>query len=195
MLVTPAFVVVEAGGVGYKCTVTTQTIASLPEKDKDVTLLTYMYIREDALELFGFAAEQELTCFKLLINITGVGPKAAIAILSNLSPSQLMTVVASGDAKALTKAPGVGPKLAQRIIMELADKVGTAAGITDFGISKPIPGQLVGKAPTPQSEAVSALIALGYGQADAAAAVARLDPSLPVDELIKQSLRALARGV
>ena len=117
----PGFAVVEAGGVGYRCSTTTGTLAKLPPRGQEVTLLTHLYLREDVLELFGFFTEEELRCFRLLIGVSGVGPKAALAILSALSPQKLMLAIAAGDAKAV-KAPGVGPKLSQRIILELRDK-------------------------------------------------------------------------
>ena len=119
--VEPGFAVVEAAGVGYRCSTTTSTLAKLPPRGKEVTLLTHLYLREDLLELFGFYTEEELRCFRLLIGVSGVGPKAALAILSVLTPQKLMLAIAAGDAKAV-KVPGVGPKLSQRIVLELRDK-------------------------------------------------------------------------
>ena len=194
--VEPGFAVVEAGGVGYRCSTTTSTLAKLPPKGSQVTLLTHLYLREDALELFGFFTQEELRCFRLLIGVSGVGPKAALAILSTTTPQRLMLAIAAGDAKAV-KAPGVGPKISQRIILELRDKVTTeelAGGAAGAGL----PGlELLADADTPsaQGEAVAALVTLGYGQSEAAAAVAGLDPELPVDGLIKGALRKLSRGV
>jgi Holliday junction DNA helicase RuvA len=194
--VEPGFAVVEAGGVGYRCSTTTSTLAKLPPRGSQVTLLTHLYLREDALELFGFFTAEELRCFRLLIGVSGVGPKAALAILSATTPQRLMLAIAAGDAKAV-KAPGVGPKISQRIILELRDKVTTeelAGGAAGAGL----PGlELLAGADTPsaQGEAVAALVTLGYGQSEAAAAVAGLDPELPVDGLIKGALRKLSRGV
>ena len=192
-LLEPTFAVVEAGGVGYKCTTTTSTLAQLPPRESVVTLLTYLQVRENDIELFGFATEEELQCFKLLISVSGVGPKAALAILSSTTPQRLMLSIAAGDAKAL-KAPGVGPKLTQRIVLELKDKVSTDDMKQAVGFS-PAFAAMDGECLSAQGEAISALVALGYGQTDAASVVSRLDSALPVDELIKAALKKLARGV
>lgn len=194
--VEPGFAVVEAGGVGYRCSTTTGTLAKLPGRGKEVTLLTHLYLREDVLELFGFYTEEELRCFRLLIGVSGVGPKVALAILSALTPQKLMLAIAAGDAKAV-KVPGVGPKISQRIILELRDKFSaedlaggvSAGGGSDFSF-------LAGsETPSAQGEAVAALVSLGYSQTEAAAAIAKLDPDLPVDGLIKGALKRLSRGV
>lgn len=192
----PGFAVVEAGGVGYRCSTTSSTLAKLPGRGREVTLLTYLYLREDVLELFGFYTEEELRCFRLLIGVSGVGPKVALAILSALTPQKLMLAIAAGDAKAV-KVPGVGPKISQRIILELRDKFSaedlaggiSAGGGSDFSF-------LAGSdAPSAQGEAVAALVSLGYSQTEAASAIAKLDPALPVDGLIKGALKRLSRGV
>ncbi len=192
----PGFAVVEAGGVGYRCSTTSSTLAKLPGRGREVTLLTHLYLREDVLELFGFYTEEELRCFRLLIGVSGVGPKVALAILSALTPQKLMLAIAAGDAKAV-KVPGVGPKISQRIILELRDKFSaedlaggiSAGGGSDFSF-------LAGSdAPSAQGEAVAALVSLGYSQTEAASAIAKLDPELPVDELIKGALKRLSRGV
>lgn len=191
--IEPGFVVVEAGGVGYRCSTTTTTLARLPGRGKEVTLLTHLYLREDLLELFGFLTEEELRCFRLLIGVSGVGPKAALAILSALTPQKLMLAIAAGDAKAV-KAPGVGPKLSQRIILELRDKFTTedlAGGVAAGG---DLSFLAAAEGSSAQGEAVAALVSLGYGQTEAAAAIAKLDPALPVDGLIKAALRRLSGG-
>jgi len=192
--VEPGFAVVEAGGVGYRCSTTTTTLAKLPNRGQTVTLLTHLYLREDVLELFGFYTEEELKCFRLLIGVSGVGPRAALSILSTLTPQKLMLAIAAGDAKAV-KAPGVGPKISQRIILELRDKF--SAGDLAEGVSggSGLSFLAEGEAPSAQGEAVAALVSLGYGQTEAAAAIAKLDPALPVDGLIKGALKRLSRGV
>ena len=119
----PRIAVVECGGVGFRCYITMNTARQLPKEGEEASLYTMISVREDAIELFGFADQGELNCFKQLTAITGVGPKAAIAILSELSPERVALAVAGGDYKTLTRAPGVGPKLAQRIVLELRDKV------------------------------------------------------------------------
>ena len=194
LVVEPGYAVVEAGGVGYKCTSTTNTLASLPPRGSQVTLLTHLYLREDVLELYGFATEEELRCFRMLITVSGVGPKVAVSILSGTTPQRLLLSIAAGDVQAL-KVPGVGPKIAQRIILELKDKVGSddaAKGLTGavFNLTENADGEL-----SAQGEAIGALVTLGYSQTDAAAVVARLDRSLPADELIKAALKKLSRNL
>ena len=116
--------VVECGGVGFTCGVTLQTLQRLPQIGEPVTLYTHLSVREDALDLFGFADPAELDFFRLLIGVSGIGPKVALAVLSQLPPDRLALCIATGDAKSITRAQGVGPKVAQRIVMELKDKVG-----------------------------------------------------------------------
>ena len=117
------FVVIECGGVGYGCKTSYNTVAAIGEIGSEVLLYTHLYVREDAVELFGFASLQELSCFKLLISVSGVGPKAATSILSDVSPERFAFLVASGDSKAFTKTKGIGAKTAQRIVLELKDKI------------------------------------------------------------------------
>jgi Holliday junction DNA helicase RuvA len=148
-----------------------------------------MNVREDAVELFGFAGKQELACFRQLISVSGVGPKAALAILSDITPEKFALVAATGDHKALTKTKGVGPKLAQRIVLELKDKIGkeqlSGADMEMLGAAAaPAEGNI--------GEAVSALVVLGYSQTEAASAVSKLDSTLKTEELIKQALKQMA---
>ena len=177
--------VVECGGVGFKCLTSLHTLRSLPQVGAETTLYTYLNVREDALDLFGFATQSELSCFKMLTGVSGVGPKVGLAILSELTPEQVAAAVATGDSRALTRASGVGPKLAQRIALELRDKVkgmkaaqGPAAA---GGLS----------ASANAGSAVEALTVLGYSPADASTVVARFDSSLPVEELIRLALRSM----
>ena len=144
------------------------------------------------MELYGFADTAELACFKLLISVNGVGPKAGLSILSDFSPDRLALLIASGDAKSITKAAGVGPKMAQRIVLELKDKVGAAdLGVSDEAVEAAGSASKSGNA----AEAVAALTALGYAQSEAALAVGRLDSQLSVEELIRQALKSMARQV
>lgn len=175
------FAVVSCGGVGFKCFTTLTTLQSLPGVGKPVQLFTYLSVREDALDLYGFATTAELDCFKLLISVNGVGPKAALAILSELSADRLAVCIAGGDAKSLTRAPGIGKKIAERIVLELKDKM----GVLDLGSSREVQA----------AEAVEALVALGYGQSDAAVAVGQMEPGLSVDEMIRRGLRQLAANL
>ena len=121
--VEPSFFVVECGGVGYKCYTTLTTQRSLPKMGQEIKVYTYVHVREDAMDIYGFATVMELNCYKMLTGVSGVGPKVGLAILSELTPEQVATSIATNDSKALTRAAGVGPKLAQRIVLELTDKV------------------------------------------------------------------------
>ena len=180
--------VVEAGGIGYAVKTTHTTMAKMPEIGSRVTFYTYLYVREDALELFGFADLEELNCFKMLISISGVGPKAALSILSDMTPQKFALCVATGDSKGFTRSKGIGAKTAQRIVLELKDKITNeqVAG----GVTETVPD--IGKISSNAGEAISALVVLGYAQSDAAAAVSKLDQSLSVEEMIKLGLKALA---
>lgn len=186
-------VAIETGGVAFRCSTTLTTLKRIGEKGSTATLYTYLNVREDALDLFGFADEQELECFKLLIGVSGVGPKAALAILSELTPDKLALCLATGDSKAITRAPGVGPKLAQRVVLELKDKL--ARGLELSAVTPEIEAAGIAAAEGSAAEAVSALTMLGYSQSEAAAAVAKLDASLSVEDMILQALKTLARQV
>ena len=181
--------VIECGGVGFKCFITRNTLNSLPPLNSEVFLHTYMAVREDALDLYGFIDSEELTAFKLITSVNGVGAKIGISLLSDLTANKVMLSIASGDAKALTVASGVGIKLAQRIILELKEKVGSV----ELPNSSEITAVQTATASSNTSEAVEALVALGYTKGEASLTVARLDGNLPTDELIKQALKALAR--
>ena len=188
--VDPSRVVLDNGGVGYSIN-TSFFSASAVKKGEEALFYTYLHVREDAMELYGFATEEELSCYKMLTSISGVGPKAALAILSVVTPEKLALCVISEDEKALTKAPGVGKKLAQRIILELKDKLAksqlSVSGTS--GVELPSPEVNMGSA----GEALAALTVLGYGRAEAAEALGGLDESLPVEELVRQCLKKLMR--
>ena len=186
----PRVAVIECGGVGFRCQISMTTARALPALGAEATLYTIMNVREDAIELFGFAEQAELECFKQLTSVTGVGPKAGLAILSELSPERVALAAASGDYKALTRAQGVGPKLAQRIVVELKDKVGALAA--SGGVELP-GGTGVVSAAGNAAEAVSALSVLGFTPGEASAAVGRLDSSLPVETLVRDALKQLAK--
>lgn len=184
----PQIAVVECGGVGFLCHITTNTARRLPAIGQETTLYTILNVREDAMDLFGFADQAELACFRQLTAVSGVGPKAANAILSELSPERLSTAVAMGDYKAITRANGVGPKLAQRVVLELKDKLGvlpSADGVIPAAVSAPASGNA--------EEAVRALTSLGFTAGEASQAVGQLDAGLPVEKLIHDALKALAR--
>ena len=183
----PSFAVIECAGVGYKCYTTMNTQRSLPAIGKEALLYTHMNVREDAVDLFGFSSLAELNCFKLLTSVSGVGPKVGLAILSVLSPEQVAVAVAAGDFKTLTMAQGVGNKLAQRVILELKDKLKALGGGEEVTAAAGVVNA-AGNA----AEAMNALTVLGYTPSDVAPVVAKFDSSLPVEELIRLTLKAMA---
>ena len=188
----PGAAMVDVGGVTFKCLTSMGTLRALPPLGERVTLYTYLNVREDALDLFGFASQSELNCFKLLTSISGVGPKVGLAILSEMSPETVALAAAAGDAKRFTRASGVGAKLAKRIALELKDKVKSlsAAG---FEWEGPEPGGV--SASGNAAQAVEALTTLGYSPSDAAAVVGRLDSALPTEELIREALKIFGTGM
>ena len=183
-------VVISCGGVGYLAQVPTTTAGSLPAPGEEATLYTVMNVTENDVSLFGFADEEQQACFKMLTAVSGVGPKVGLAILSVLSPQRIALAASAGDHKAFTAASGVGPKLAQRITLELKDKVGKGLAeglsLSDLGPAAPAAGSNL-------AQAAAALTSLGYTSGEAAAALAKLDDTLPVEELIKLALRGMAR--
>lgn len=181
------FFAISCGGVGFKCSATRNTLSKLTGTG-DVTVFTHLNVREDALDLFGFYTNEELEAFKMLIGVSGVGPKAALAILSELTPDSFAIAVASGDAKAITAANGVGPKLAQRVIMELKDRISDATFVSEESVSVSGAVSAVNNMSN-TAEAIAALTALGYSQSEASVAVSKLEPTLSVEELIKGALK------
>lgn len=184
-------VAVECSGVAFKCNASLNTLKKTGATGNKVTLYTYLSVKEDALDLFGFYDLQELDCFKLLIAISGVGPKAALAVLSEMTPERLALAVSNGDYKSVTKAQGVGPKLAQRIILELKGKL--SVDITDDGTESIT--DFTETSSSNYKEAISALQFLGYTQHDASKAVKSLDASLSVEDMIKKALVLLAKNL
>lgn len=183
----PGLAVLDVGGVAFKCFTSMSTLRNLPRNGETATLYTHLNVREDALDLYGFLSQGELNCFKLLTGISGVGPKVGIAILSELTPEAVALAAAAGDVKRFTKANGVGAKLAQRIVLELKDKVKDLSG---SGLSME---ELQAGGPSASgnaAQAVEALVTLGYSPSDAAAAVGRLDSELPPEELIRLALKS-----
>ncbi len=179
-------VVVEASGIGYKIFMSGNTIQRLGELNSNVKIFTHYHVREDNISLYGFYNLEELRMFELLISVSGVGAKSAIAILSNITPSAFALAVISNDIKALTKLPGIGAKSAQRIILELKDKLKTEESIAaenDFEI------QTVLAKDDNMHEAISALQVLGYPVKDATKAVSSIDcTGLSVEDIIKKAL-------
>lgn len=184
----PSLAVVECGGVGYACRTTQTTLAAIGAPGSEVRLFTHMSVREDAIELFGFADRDELACFQLLITVSGIGPKAALAILSDLTPNRFALLVASGDSSALTKVKGVGKKSAERIVVDLKDKLAKTNPVL-----KEMPA-VSGAAATDQlSEALAALLVLGYRQEEVMPMLLRQDESVSAEELIRLTLREMGK--
>ena len=179
--------VVECGGVGYMCQTTMNTLKAV-KLNTEVTLYTYLNVREDAVDLFGFATKAELETFKNLISVSGVGPKAGLAVLSELSPEQVAMAIASDDLKTITRAQGIGKKIAQRIVLELKDKLAkedssfAQAAQNSVNVS-------TGNVP----KAIEALGVLGYSPSDVSPVLATLDSALPVEQLISLTLKQMGR--
>ncbi len=190
--IEPGMAVIDCGGVGYACATTNYTLSQL-KKGAPAKLYTYLNVREDAMELFGFADPSELHSFKLLIAVSGVGPRAALAILSAVTPQQLALAVVTGDEKALTAANGIGKKIAQRIILELKDKLAAEEAVASGGRG----GAAIAPGALPhskRSEATAALAVLGYGSAEIAAALRGIDvDALSLEDIIRQSLKKMMK--
>ncbi len=181
--------VIECGGVGYACRTTFTTLSKLKGIGSQAKLYTYLNVSQDDVSLFGFYDQQELKCFRMLLTVSGVGPKAALSVLSDIPPEKFALTIATGDYKAITKAKGIGAKTAQRIVLELKDKIAkeqlSSASSVDFAaVSEAVSGGATG-------EAIAALVVLGYSQAEAATVISGLDSSLSTEELIKQALKKI----
>lgn len=194
----PAFAVIDAGGIGYKLTISGSTHSAMPHHlttstPPDVKLYTYMAVREDGIELFGFISEDELASFKLLITVSGVGPKAAISILSELSPAKLAIAICSDDKKAISRANGIGPKTAARIVLELKDKLKGQSFVDSDGTITA--EELTSSTPSgKKKDAEDALTVLGYSRNEASTALRGIDTdALEVDEIIRLALKKLMR--
>ena len=187
---TATCAVVECGGVGFLCQTTLNTLKTL-KPGSEVMLYTYLNVREDAMELFGFATKTELDTFKTLISVSGVGPKAGLALLSELSPEQVAMAIAADDVKTITRAQGIGKKIAQRIVLELKDKLAKAAA-SDSGFA-PVSAAAVSAAGGNVSKAIEALGVLGYTPAEVSPVLAQFDGNLPVEQLIAMTLRQMGR--
>lgn len=196
-LLEPSLCVLDCGGIGYACHTSQNTISAVKSGQK-ARLYTYLYIREDILDLYGFADQEELNCFKQLIGVSGVGPKAALAILSVAPPSRLALAIITGEEKMLTQAPGIGKKIAQRIVLELRDKMSreqleTAKGGAPMAFELPAKGT---SASNCTQEAIAALMVLGYSQAEALHALdgIQLAEDADAESIIRACLKKLAAG-
>ncbi len=180
--------VIECGGVGYACRTTQTTLSKLGKLGEQAFLFTHLAVREDAMELFGFADRDELACFELLITVSGVGPKAALAILSDLTPNRFALLVASGDSSALTKVKGIGKKSAERIVVDLKDKLAKSNPAI-----KEMPASAGAVGTDELSEALAALLVLGYRQEEVLPILAGLPEDAGAEELIRLTLREMGK--
>ena len=179
--------VLDCGGVGYACHTTNYTLAQI-QLGSQQKLFTYCHVKEDAFDIYGFSTKEELGCFHRLLSVSGVGPKAALAILSSVTPSQFTLAVVTGDEKTLTMAQGVGKKMAQRIILELKDKLASVSTAYENTSSAFIPTINSNKA----SEATAALASLGYSNSEIAMALKNIDvENLTTEEIVRSALRAM----
>ena len=184
-------VVLSCGGVGYYAQCPASVAGALPGVGKEATIYTVMSVTENDVSHYGFATEEQQACYEMLTAVSGVGPKVGLAILSVMEPDRVALAISAGDHKAFKAASGVGPKLAQRIVLELKDKV--AKGFVD-GISlEDVAGASAAtQASQGSSQAIAALVSLGYSQSEAALAISKIDATLPVEEIIKLALRSMA---
>lgn len=184
--------VIDCGGVGYACHASQNTIGKL-KIGANARLLTYLNVREDIFELYGFIDEEEQSCFKMMIGVSGVGPKAALSILSVAPPDRLALSIITGDEKTLMQAPGIGKKIAQRIVLELRDKMSKEQLETASAASPVVAGAASGGVNHTQ-EAVAALMVLGYSQAEALHAMEGIDAAgMEAEEIIRQCLKKLVK--
>ena len=192
------FAVVDAGGIGYKLTISGTTYDAMPanrstKEPPEVRLYTHLAVREDDIELFGFATLSELSTFKLLISVSGIGPKAAMSILTLLTPEKFALAVCSDDKKTIAKANGIGPKTAARVILELKDKLMKETAGMDLGEAVSSVPSTVGGKKSVLGEAVDALLVLGYTRAEAMAALKDIPDSLSLEEIIRTALKKLMK--
>ena len=189
-------IVVEASGIGYNILVPATVLEQLPPPGSEVKIHTYTYVREDAFLLYGFASRDDLNIFKQCITVSGIGPKGALAILSVMDADALRFAILAGDAKTVSKAPGIGAKTAQRLILELKDKVrleDTLAGLQDRSLEKDADGSTSGMNSSAKKEAVEALVALGYSSTEALKAVNQIESVKDMDSeaILKAALKNL----
>lgn len=197
--------IIEAGGVGYAVTVNAGTIAALPPAEfspdgtrlegENVRIFTHMSVREDGVELFGFCTRDEIAMFRMLIGVSGIGPKAAMSILSIMTPRSLANAIELDDSKSIARAPGVGPKTAARVTLELKDKIRKAFPTLAFADNSPsVSSPARAEESAKISDTRDALTALGYSRSEIAAAMKDIDLTEDVEEIIRQALAVLMKG-
>jgi len=181
-------ILIDCNGVGYRVFMPSSQIEKIKDMQGKIKVHTYYYVREDQASLYGFMDKEGLNMFNMLIGVTGVGPKAALSILSAVPPSSLIISIITGDEKSLCKAQGVGKKMSQRIILELRDK------LKDYNIASSLPESDNVYSENEDAEALGALLSLGYTKQEAAGVLSKIDKSLTIEEKVKQSLKLLMRG-
>ena len=187
---TQNYVVVENAGVGYKIFMSETAIEKLGETGKEVKIFTYLKVREDEMSLYGFNTNEELRMFELLLSVSGVGAKTAIGMLSNITPSSFALAVITNDVAKIKALPGIGPKGAQRIILELKDKIKTEEAVSE---DKSLEIKNIVIDNEKMAEAISALQVLGYSKKEIENAISKVDSTLPVEEIIKEGLKNLSK--
>ena len=183
------FIVIEAGGVGYKIYTSTSNLDKMPQPGETIKMFTHLYVREDTHDIYGFVTNEEMSLFLQLMSVSGIGPKAALSILSVTTPEQFAYAVITNDIKTITKAQGVGPKVAQRVILELKDKLKTSDAFTGET------SEMISNLENNAAEAITALVVLGYTTNEAKRAVSKVDNTLGVEAIIKESLKFLMKQV
>ena len=187
----PNAAIVDNNGIAYRMTVSGTTLAKLSSKlNEKVKLFTYLNVYQDGIDLFGFWSQEELSAFKLLISVSGIGPKAAMSVLSQMTPEKLAIAVSCGDAKMISRAPGVGAKTAARIILELKDKLAKQISAEDTGYVQKADLEVPENNMT---EALNALLVLGYSRGEAADVLKGMDPALTVEQMITAALKKLMK--
>lgn len=194
--VTENTVVVENQGIGFEIMVPLSVVSNLPQTGNEVKIYTYTYVREDALQLYGFLTRDELAMFKLLITVSGIGPKGALGILSVMDADALRFAILADDAKSISKAPGIGSKTASKLILELKDKMNfeeAVGNVLDKGEAAAAAGNSPGDIGTAANEAIQALVALGYTSTEAVKAVKRVEltEGMTVEDILKAGLKNL----
>lgn len=189
-----ALAVVECGGVGYGCQVTLRTLASLGNIGETVFLYTDLEVREDGVELYGFMDQAERQCFQLLLTVSGVGPKAALSILSEMSPDQFTLAISAADYKAFTKVKGIGTKTAQRIVLDLKDKLGRAMSSVSSDLDANFSSVSASMTEGNLGEAIEALEALGYSREEVAPVLSQLDQTSSTSELVRKTLQEFGKN-
>lgn len=189
-----ALAVVECGGVGYGCQVTLRTLASLGNIGETVFLYTDLEVREDGVELYGFMDQAERQCFQLLLTVSGVGPKAALSILSEMSPDQFTLAISAADYKTFTKVKGIGTKTAQRIVLDLKDKLGRAMSSVSSDLDANFSSVSASMTEGNLGEAIEALEALGYSREEVAPVLSQLDQTLSTSELVRKTLQEFGKN-